>query len=148
MMKLILVTDVEKLGSIGDEIEVKDGYARNYLMPKKLAVEATEGALRILEQKKREKERKEKEIKEECEKFAEKIAAVSCTISVDAGEEDKLFGSVTSEMIVESLRADGIEIDKKKVVLEEPIKALGVYNVEIRLHPEVKAQVRVWVVKK
>jgi len=147
-VKVILIKDVEKLGGIGDEVTVKDGYARNYLIPKKLAAEVTKGALRMLEQKKREKQRRESQLKEECERLAEKITAASCTISVDAGEGDKLFGSVTSEMIAEGLRADGIEIDRKKIVLEEPIKALGVYSVDVRLHPEVKTQLRVWVVKK
>ncbi|MFH1552301.1 MAG: 50S ribosomal protein L9 [Candidatus Omnitrophota bacterium] len=147
-MKVILVKDIEKLGSIGDELEVKDGYARNYLLPHKIAVESTKGAVRILEQKKREKEQQEQKIKEECEQLAEKIKAVSCTISMDAGEEDKLFGAVTSAMIAESLRAESIEIDKKSIILEEPIKALGVYNVEIRLHPEVRTQTRIWVVKR
>jgi large subunit ribosomal protein L9 len=147
-VKVILLKDVDKLGDIGDEIDVKDGYARNYLIPKKFAVESTGGALRILEQKKREKARREEQIKEECQQIAEKIKNASCTISMEAGEEDKLFGSVTSEMIAESLRAEGIEIDKKSVILEEPLKALGVYNVDIRLHPEITAQLRMWVVKK
>lgn len=147
-MKVILIKDSDKLGSIGDEINVKDGYARNYLIPNKIAIEATEGALHVLEAKKREKARKEKQLKEECQALAEKIQEASCTISMDVGEGDKLFGSVTSEMIAEGLASEGIEIDKKKIVLEEPIKALGVFNVEVRLHPEVKAQARVWVVKK
>ena len=147
-MKVILLKDVEKLGSIGDEIKVKDGYARNYLIPKKLAAEATKGALRILEQKKREKEARDKEIKEELEKIAKKIEESSFTITIEVGEEDKVFGSVTSEMIADCLNGEGIEIDKRKIVLPEPIKALGVYDVEIRLHPEVKTQARVWIVKK
>jgi len=147
-MKVILLKDTEKLGSLGDEIEVKDGYARNYLIPRKVVMKSTKGALRILEQKMREKERREKQIKEECEQLVEKIQAVSCTIAMEVGEDDKLFGAVTSEMIVESLSSESIEIDKKKIILEEPLKVLGVYNVEIRLHPEVKTQVRVWVVKK
>ena len=147
-MKIILMKDVDKLGEIGDELTVKDGYARNYLIPRKFAIESTKGAVRILEAKRREKARKEQQLKEECAALAEKIAAASCTISVDAGEEEKLFGSVTSEMISEVLQAEGIEIDKKKIVLEEPIKTLGVHNVEIKLHAEVKAQARIWVVKK
>ncbi|MEA3489440.1 MAG: 50S ribosomal protein L9 [Candidatus Omnitrophota bacterium] len=147
-MKVILIKDVESLGETGDEIVVKDGYARNCLIPKKLAVEPTKGILRILERKEREKERREKLLKEENERLAEKITATSCTISVDAGEGDKLFGSVTSEMIAENLRVEGVDIDRRKIILEEPIKALGVYNVEVQLHPEVKTQVRVWVVKK
>lgn len=147
-MKVILMKDAGKLGEIGDEIIVKDGYARNYLLPQKIAVEATGGAARVIEQKKREKEKKETLLKEEYTGISEKIGSGSYTISMDAGEEDKLFGSVTSEMISECLKDEGIEVDKKKIVLEEPIKTLGVFNVEIRLHPEVKAQARIWVVKK
>lgn len=147
-MKIVLLKDVENLGEIGDEVEVKDGYARNCLIPQRLAVESTKGALRIIEQKRREKERRDQQVKEECEQLAERIAAASCTISMEAGEEDKLFGAVTSEMIAEGLSVEDINIDKKNIVLEEPIRALGVYNIEIRLHPEVKTQARVWVVKK
>ena len=147
-MKIILLHDVKSLGKEGDSLKVKDGYARNYLIPRKIAVNSTKGAVRVLEQKKREKARREKQLIEECRALSAKIEAVSCTISMEAGEEDKLFGSVTSEMIAENLREEGIDVDKKKIVLEEPLKALGVYTVEIRLHPEVKAQARVWVVKK
>ncbi|MDD4956978.1 MAG: 50S ribosomal protein L9 [Candidatus Omnitrophica bacterium] len=147
-MKVILIKDVESLGQIGDEMEVKDGYARNYLIPNKFVIEATPGAVSILEQKKRQKERRERKLMEAAGQLAEKIAALSITVSMEAGEEDKLFGAVTSEVIAEYLAAEGIEIDKKKIVLDDPIKALGVYNVEIKLHPEVKAQARVWVVKK
>jgi len=147
-LKLILIKDVEKLGQIGDEIEVKDGYARNYLLPRKVAIESTLGAVKILEQKRRERARRELLHKEEMQAIAEKIAGISCTISMEAGEEDKLFGAVTSEMIAEALAIEGAEIDKKKIDLAEPIKALGVYTINIKLHPEVKAQARVWVVKK
>ncbi len=147
-MKIILIKDVEKLGKLGDEIEVKDGYARNYLIPSKAAIQVTPGALRVLEQKKTERARREQRIKEECERLAARITASSYTISMEAGEEDKLFGAVTSEMIAEALRAEDIEIDKKRIILDEPVKTLGVHNIEIRLHPEVKCQVKVWVVKK
>ncbi|MCK4852168.1 MAG: 50S ribosomal protein L9 [Candidatus Omnitrophica bacterium] len=146
-MNVILIQDVDKLGSAGEKLEVKDGYARNCLIPQKLAVEATRGALRILENARKHKEQKSRKLKKECEQLAEKLKKISATVSVEAGDEDKLFGSVTSEMIAESLSSEGIEIDKRKIVLEEPIKALGVYNVDIKLHPEVKAQVRIWVVK-
>lgn len=147
-MKVILIKDIDRLGEIGDEIEVKDGYARNFLIPQKCAVESNAGALRIIEQKKKEKARREQQLIEECGELARKIEAASCTISMEAGEEDKLFGAVTSEMIAEAFVAEGIEVDKKKVSLEEPLKALGVYTVEIKLHPEVKAQAKIWVVKK
>jgi len=146
-MKVILMKDVENLGGIGDELEVKDGYARNYLIPRKLVIESNKGALRILEQKQQERRRREQKIKDECLELAEKIKTVSCTISVRAGEKDKLFGTVTAEMIAEVLKDEGIEVDRRKIDLEEPIKALGVYNIEIRLHPEVKAEARIWIVK-
>ncbi|MDD3089366.1 MAG: 50S ribosomal protein L9 [Candidatus Omnitrophica bacterium] len=147
-MKVILVKDVADLGAIGDEVQVKDGYAKNFLFPRKLAIEASKGALKVIEQKKLQKERLEKNLKNEAETLAEKIKGVSVTISMEAGEEDKLFGSVTGEMISDALKAEGVEIDKKKIHLEEPLKSLGVYSVEIKLHPEVKAQARIWVVKK
>ncbi len=147
-MKLILIKDVDRLGKMGDEVEVKDGYARNYLIPRKAAIKATSGAIKVLEQKKGQARRRENKIKQECEGIAEKIAGMSVTIPMEAGEEDKLFGAVTSEMIADAMASEGIETDKRKIVLDEPIKAIGVYNVEIRLHPEVKAEVKVWVVKK
>ena len=147
-MKVILIKDINRLGEIGDEVEVKDGYARNYLIPQKCAVESNAGALRIIDQKKKEKALKEKQLLEELTELAGKIEASSCTISMDAGEEDKLFGSVTSDMIAEAFVAEGITVDKKRILLEEPLKALGVYDIEIKLHPEVKAQARIWVVKK
>lgn len=147
-MKIILMKDTKGLGLVGDELLVKDGYARNYLIPQNVALEATPGAVRTLEQKKLKRIREELKLKEECGALAEKIQNTSCTISMETGEEEKLFGAVTSDMIAESLLAEGIEVDKKKVELEEPIKALGVYNIDIKLHPEVKAQLRLWVVKK
>ncbi|MDP8259365.1 MAG: 50S ribosomal protein L9 [Candidatus Aadella gelida] len=147
-MKVIVLKDTDKLGEIGGELQVKDGYARNYLIPNGIAVESTKSALRLLEAKRREKAAREKKFQEECEKLAEQIASTSCTITMEAGEEDKLFGTVTSEKIAEVLKVEGIEIDKKKIVLEEPIKTLGVYNIDIHLHPEVKARARIWVVKK
>jgi large subunit ribosomal protein L9 len=147
-MKVILTKDMQSLGIVGDEMEVKDGYARNYLIPKGLAMEVTEGVLRLLEQKKKKRQRLEGKIKEECEELAERIKNVSCTIPMETGEEDKIFGSVTSEMIAQVLQQEGIEIDKKKIVLNDPIKSLGIYSVDIKLHPEVKTQARVWVVKK
>jgi len=147
-VNVILLQDIDKLGALGDEIAVKDGYARNYLIPRKMAVEATSGALKILEKKKKEKAQLEQKAREEAEQLSERISNVSCTITMEAGEEDRLFGSVTSEMISESLAAEGIEVDKKKIVMEEPIKKLGVYAVDIKLHPEVKTQARIWVVKK
>lgn len=147
-MKVILLKDVEKLGNLGDEIVVKDGFAANFLIPQQFAVEATKGNLQIIGQKKKEKARREKQIKDDAQVLAKKIASLACTISVEVGEGDKMFGAVTSEMIAESLKAEGIEVEKRKIELEEPIRALGTHNVEIKIHPEIKAQAKIRVVKK
>ena len=147
-MNVILIQDVDKLGTAGTEVKVKDGYARNFLIPQKLAMAATPAALNFLERKRKERERLEQQHRTECEQMSEKMKDISLTISMEAGEEDKLFGAVTSEMVAENLAQEGVEIDRKQIILEEPIKRLGVYNVDIKLHPEVKTQVRVWVVKK
>ena len=147
-MNVVLIQDVKGLGILGDEVKVKDGYGRNYLIPQKMAMEATPTALRVIDVARRKKARRDEKIKAECEQIAEKIKGLSCTITMESGEEEKLFGAVTADMIAESLMAEGLEIDKRKIDLAEPIKALGVYNVDIRLHAEVKAQARIWVVKK
>jgi large subunit ribosomal protein L9 len=147
-MKIILLDDVEKLGKLGDVVEVKKGYARNFLFPRNLAIEAADKNLKVLEARKRKREQQFAKEKVQTEELANKIASISCTIPMAAGEEDKLFGSVTTENIVEAFRSEGIDIDKKKIHLVEPIKKLGVYQVEIKLHPEITATTKVWVVKK
>ena len=147
-MKVILKQDFETLGAAGDIVNVKAGYARNLLLPRQIAYEATPGNMKKYEEeKKRISYQKNKEIKK-AEHLAGELEKVSCTIAVAVGEEDKLFGSVTSQDIATSLEEKGIEIDKRKIHLEESIKALGIYTVPIRLHPEVTANVKVWVVKK
>ena len=146
-MKVILTEDVPSLGKIGDLIQIKDGHARNYLIPKKLAVPANPQNLKAFEHQKNLLKQKQNRIKREAEKLAEKIEKISCTISKPTGEEDKLFGSVTSLDIEESLKEEGIKIDRKKILLEESIKSLGIYKVPIKLHPEVTAHLKVWVVK-
>lgn len=147
MKKLILKRDVRGLGKIGDTVSAKDGYARNFLIPQGLALEHSSSNIKILEEeKKREKKEVEKE-KKKAEELKEKISKVSCTIPVKVGEEGKLFGSVTLVDIASALVQEGIEIDKRKIELDEPIKVLGVYTVPVRLHPEVSANIKVWVVK-
>jgi len=146
-MKVILTEDIPKLGKMGDLIQIKDGYARNYLIPRNLAVPANPQNIKALEHQKTLLKQKQNRIKREAEKLAQKIEKVSCTISKPAGEEDKLFGSVTSLDIEKSLKEEGIKIDRKKILLEEPIKTLGIYKVPIKLHPEVTANLKVWVVK-
>ncbi|GAB4346113.1 MAG: 50S ribosomal protein L9 [Candidatus Abyssubacteria bacterium] len=146
-MKVVLREDIRNLGKPGDVIEVKDGYARNYLIPRKLAVQADEGNLRRVEHEKKVlRDRKEKELKE-ARVLADKIGKASCTIPVQVGEEDKIFGSVTTKDIAECLGKEGIEVDKKTIQLDEPIRSLGVFSVPIRLKPEVEAKLKVWVVK-
>jgi large subunit ribosomal protein L9 len=146
-MKVILREDVQKLGKAGDVVEVKDGYARNYLIARNLAVGADAGHLRQLEhERKLLRDRKEKTLKQARE-LAEKIGKASCTIAVQVGEEDKLFGSVTAMDIAKYLGKEGIEIDKKLIDLEEPIKTLGVFTVPVRIMSDVEAKLKVWVVK-
>ncbi len=147
-MKIILRQDVETVGKAGDIVEVKNGYARNYLIPQGLALEATKGNLKRFEQEKKSLELQKNREKKAAEKEAEKLNDTSITISVSVGEEDKLFGSVTSQDIANALEEKGFKLDKRKIHLDEPIKALGIYSVPIKLHPEVEAKVKVWVVKK
>lgn len=147
-MKIILKEDYESLGQAGEVLSVKDGFARNYLIPKGVAYEASKGNLRRFEEEKKHILIVSEKEKKAAEQLAEKLEKVSCTISVAVGEEEKLFGSVTSQDIGESLNEKGIEIDKRKILLEEPIKNLGIYTIPVKLHSEVTANVKVWVVKK
>ena len=146
-MKIILVEDVPALGKMGDLVKVAGGYGRNFLIPQGKAIQATTQNMKILEHQTKQLKEKVDKIKREAEKMAKRIEAVSCTVTKPAGEEEKLFGSVTSMDIAESLRVDGIEIDRRKIILDEPIKTLGIYTIPIKLHPEVTAHVKVWVVK-
>ena len=147
-MKVILIGNVDKLGSMGDVIVVKEGYARNYLIPKKLAKEATPGNMKSLESILKKKAAEETKILEKANKIAEKLALLSLSISAQAGEEEKLFGSVSSEMISEALSLEGVSVDKRDIVLDEPIKKLGVYQVTVKIHPQVKASLKVSIVNK
>ena len=146
-MKIILRQDYENLGNAGDIVKVKPGFARNYLLPKKIAYPAQPNYLRMIEEEKRQKEQRQRKEKKLAEAVAEKLSAVSVTISASVGEEDKMFGSVTSQDIADELAKQGYEIDRRKIVLEEPIKALGIYQVPIKLYSGVEANVKVWVVK-
>jgi len=147
-MKVILIENVDKLGSIGDVVTVKEGYARNYLIPKKLVKEATAGNMKSLESLLKKKAAAEAKVLGEANKIAEKIAALSITIQAEAGEEEKLFGSVSSEMIAEALAKEGVSVDKRDLVLDEPIKKLGAYQVTVKIHPQIKASLKVLVVTK
>ncbi len=146
-MKVILLHEIENLGRKGEIIRVKDGYARNYLIPKKLALYVSKSNIKMIEerQKKLEKER-EKEIKT-VEEFKDRIEKLKVVIKKKAGEEDTLFGSVTSSDIEEALKAEDIEVEKKNIIIPEHIKKLGEYKVDIRIHPSVKAQLNIVVEK-
>jgi large subunit ribosomal protein L9 len=146
-MKVILTQDITGLGSIGDLVAVKDGFGRNFLIPEGKAIQATSQNMKKVEHQKRQIREKLNKTKREAEKLAERILNASCTVAKSAGEEDKLFGSVTSMDIEASLKLEGIEIDRKKIILPEPIKALGIYQIPIKLHPEVTATLKLWVVK-
>lgn len=146
-MEIILRQAVENLGSPGDVVKVKPGYARNYLLPHGLAYEATPGNLKRIKQERDRLEAAENERRGAAQSYAEKLEQVSLTFSARVGEEGKLFGSVTAADIAAQLEAQGFHIEKRQIDLHEPIKALGVYRVPIRLHADVKPEVRVWVIK-
>ncbi len=146
-MEVILLEDVPSLGKAGDQVKVSDGYGRNYLIPQKKAVLATEKSLKAIEHQKRQIQQKMGKAKKDAERIAREIESLSCTFAKSVGESGKLFGSVTSMEIEAYLKENGIEVDRKKIQLEEPIKNLGMYTVPIKLHPEVTAQLRVWVVQ-
>ena len=147
-MKIIFTEDIDKLGRMGDVVAVKDGYARNFLFPKRKAVQATPQNLKRLESLKEKRLKEEEKKKQEAQAFAERLQKVSLTINMPAGEEEKLFGSVTPEMLSKALKEEGFDIDRKEIVLDEPIKKLGVYQVSVKVHPEVKTTVKLWVIKK
>ena len=146
-MKIILRQDYENLGKTGDIVNVKPGFARNYLLPKKIAYPAQPNYVRMLEEENRQKQQRQRKEKKQAEEMAAKLSGVSVTISVSVGEEDKMFGSVTSQDIAAALKEQNYEVDRRKIVLEEPIKALGIYSVPIKVYPEVEANVKVWVAK-
>jgi large subunit ribosomal protein L9 len=146
-MEVILRQDVEKLGSRGQVVKVASGYARNFLLPNKIAVPATDANRKIVEQERQAHVRKEAKQKGEAEDLAKLVNGVSLTIAQKAGENDQLFGSVTSKDIAEGLAAQNFEIDRRKIQMDEPIKQLGDYKIPVRLHKDVTAEIAVHVVK-
>ena len=146
-MKVILRQNTEGLGQIGEVVDVKDGYARNFLIPRKLAYAALKGNVKALEEEKKTLSKKREQELASAEKLASELEKISVTIQVQVGEEDKIFGSVTAQMISDALKEKGHEIDKRKIEIEESIKALGIYGISIRLHPSVSAKIKVWVVR-
>lgn len=145
-MKVILKEDVKNVGTMGQIVNVADGFARNFLVPRGLAVEANPKNIKSMEHIKRIINEKAKKIKNSAQELADKISKMKFVIKTKAGEEGKLFGSVTNIDIAELLRNEGIEVDKKKILLGEPIKRLGTYSISIKIHPEVSAQMNLEVV--
>jgi large subunit ribosomal protein L9 len=146
-MKVFLREDVKNLGKIGDIVNVAEGYARNYLLPQKFAVEANTRNIKEFEHNKKVVQERASKIKDANKAEADKLSAVTVTIRAKTGEEDKLFGSVTNMDIAEALKAEGFDIDKKKIVIEEPIKRLGNFTAEVKLHHDVSATVKINVVQ-
>lgn len=146
-MEVILTQKVQGLGDRGDVVRVKEGYARNFLFPKRFAVPSSESQKRVLAEENRLGVVKDAKLKQSVQATAEKMKGLSCTLVVQAGEEDKLYGSVTAHDIAKAISDQGFAVDHHMVVVEEPIKKLGVYTVPVRLHREVEIQVKVWVVK-
>jgi large subunit ribosomal protein L9 len=147
-VKVILIENIDRLGNIGDIVDVKDGYARNYLLPNNKAKTATPANMKILDALKKKRAAEDAKILAEAKMRAAKLEELSITIAAQAGEEEKLFGSVTADMIAQALGAEGVTIDKKDIILNEAIKKLGVYQVAVKVHPDVKANLRVWIVNK
>jgi large subunit ribosomal protein L9 len=146
-MEVILRHDIPKLGHAGQAVTVSDGYARNYLLPQKLAEQANKENLARIEAELRRRSVAEAKEKEACETLAARLAELSVTIPRKAGEDDKLYGSVSNADIAKELEKEGITLDRRKIVVDPAIKELGVFTVEIHLHPEVNAGLRVWVVR-
>jgi large subunit ribosomal protein L9 len=146
-MEVILRQSIEKLGQPGDIVKVSPGFARNFLLPRGIAYEATPGNKKRLEQERQRLEAAESERRDKAQQIANRLGEVSLTFAARVGDEGKLFGSVTAADIAQQLEAQGHHVEKRQIELHEPIKALGVYRVPIRLHADVKPEIKVWVIK-
>lgn len=147
-MEVILKQDLEKLGKAGSVIKVKDGYARNFLFPNGLALPLTPSNLRKLEQDKEKQTQALEKIKQDALRLKEKLDGFSLTLTVLAHEEEKLYGSIASQEIAKALKEEGFEVEESTILLAEPIKSLGIYEIPLKLHPEITANIKLWVVKK
>lgn len=145
-MKVILRSDLDNLGRLGDIVNVKDGYARNYLIPRELAYFATDSAMRAIEVEKKQYMIKMAKEKEVAELLSQKVSELQVSIAMKVGEEGKLYGSVSPQMIAQELTLRGFDIDKRHIIIDEAIKTLGVFDAKIKLHPEVIANIKVWVI--
>jgi large subunit ribosomal protein L9 len=146
-MRVVLRKDYEKLGKAMDIVTVKDGYARNFLIPSGIAVLATAGNVKTVAEVRKVGERREEKRQKYARQLAKRVEQVPCTIAVEVGEEDKMFGSVTAQEIADFLKKEGFDISRQAIELDEPIREIGVYNVKINLYKDVGAKLKVWVVK-
>ena len=147
-MEVILCQDVQSVGKIGDVIKVKPGFARNYLIPKKMAYLATPANLKKIENQKSQRAEQDRKVREEAQQLAEKLSKVSCTVTVEVNDLEKMYGSVTESEIVHALEQEGYVIEKKNIILEKPISELGIYDVNVKLYSDVMGKIRLWVTKK
>lgn len=147
-MEVILTQDVDKIGKAQAVVKVKDGFARNFLIPNGLAVPLTPVNLKKLQEDKQNQARQTEKVKRQAEELKVKLDGLSLTIPALTHEEDKLYGGIGAAELVSALKEEGFEIEKQNIELAEPIKALGIYEVPLRLHPEVSAKIKVWIVKK
>jgi large subunit ribosomal protein L9 len=147
-MNIILMENVEKLGQVGDVVKVKNGYARNYLLPRQLGMSATPGNMKRIEKEKTKRLAIYEAEKKEAQLLADELAKISLTIAVEVNEEEKLYGAISESDIVDALHREGQKIDKKSLVIEKPIDALGQTEIGVKFHPQVIAKVRLWVTKK
>jgi len=147
-MKVILSQDVPSLGKIGDVVTVKEGFARNCLIPQAKAYAATAENLKRIDQMKAKQKAEADRIKKEAEEFAKKLSGVSCTVSVEVNDLEKLYGAVSETEIVKALKEEGFEIDKKALVIDKPLEELGIFEIGVRVHAEVVAKIKIWVTKK
>lgn len=146
-MKLILKEDVEKLGEAGELVTVKDGYGRNYLIPQGYAVMATDGAIRAYEEEQRQRSRKIEATIQNAQKLADQLEKVSVTITVTAGEDGKIFGTVTTQQLADAVNEKGFDIDRKKITIDSDVKNLGEYTATVNILKDINATLKFWVVK-
>ena len=147
-MNVILTQKLKDLGHIGDVVKVKDGYARNYLLPRQMAMAATDSNMKRVEKEKAKRQALYEEEKKQAESRAAELAKVSLTVAVEVNDQEKLYGAISETEIIKAFEAEGQKVDKKAIVLEKPVEDLGIFEVGVKLHPEVIAKVRLWVTKK
>ncbi len=147
-MEVILSQDVQDVGKVGEVIKVKDGYARNFLIPRKLAFFATKGNLKRVESQEKKRKTQFEQEKKKAEDLAQKLSKVSCTVNVEVNDLNKLYGAISEPDIAKALEVEGFTIDRKDIIIEKPIEELGIFEVGVKLHSEVTAKIRLWVTKK